>query len=1100
MSKRFIFVILILNVLYALDITHHEITLKLDPKTNHVHVTDTMTYKNNGESDYIEFSLHGNLPIKVTSSNWKLEFVGKASWNASGINAYYNKLDKLFPIHNYKLTPTQKLDSDKVTVVYSGKITLPPTSSREEYVRSFSETPGIVCNEGVYLTSTSLWYPQQQGKMISFLLKAHLPEKWQLISQGKEKLIKDDCVVWDCTSPMEEIYVVGGPLTKSQRTYGATTAMVYTHSHDEGLADKYLTATGQYLKMYNDLLGKYPYSKFALVENFWETGYGMPSFTLLGPRIIRFPFILRSSYPHEILHNWWGNGVFVDYATGNWCEGLTAYLADHLLKEQEGKGVESRRSTLQRYRNFVRLDRDFPLAQFRSRHSPATEAVGYGKCLMLFHELRQKLGDEVFTACLREFYKKYLFKKARFDDIEQVFSQVAKQDLRVFFTQRVQEKGAPDIGINNVYVDKSKVHFSLEQLQKGIVYDLQIPIAITYKDGSAVLKKVQLNKKQQAFAFDLQQEATRIDIDPQFDLFRKVHRSEIPTSFGQLFGSAKTVLVSQQADISRIALQKWGQGHDMRMVDDRDFSAIPQDSSVWFLGQNHQHAQKFRETFSKNHGVIFGKDYIQVGNNKPISLKEHMVVLCTQHPQNEELAIGWILGDKTDAMSAVARKLPHYGKYSYLAFSGTEANNVLKGQWSVLQSQMTYHLTTTNAAMGKLPARQALCELPVMLDDKGLQKHVAFLASSQMKGRGLGTAELDKAAEYIVSTMKSFGLRPGNGNSYYQSFTAQVQNPAREVKIHNVMGMVPGTDPSLADQPVILCAHYDHLGLGWPDVRKGNEGKIHFGADDNASGVAVMLEMAKLFVRKPGLRPLVFIAFSGEEAGRLGSKYYVSQLKNTPFTAINLDSVGRLDGRALLALGTGCAREWPFICFGCGAVTNVKITSVPQSEDSSDHSSFLEKGIPAIQLFSGAHVDYHSPTDTMDKLDFPGMVDVMLVLQEMLNYVVNRKKPFTLFIKNSSQAKPANTNNKQRRASLGSIPDFAYRGPGVLISGVVPGSAAATAGMKKGDIITKLGSMEVSDLRGLANALKEYKPGDKVQVVFERDKKKFTQTVTLKER
>ena len=106
--------------------------------------------------------------------------------------------------------------------------------------------------------------------------------------------------------------------------------------------------------MYRGLIGPYPYTKFAMVENFWETGYGMPSFTLLGPSVLRFPFILTSSYPHEILHNWWGNSVFVDYASGNWCEGLTAYLADHLIQEQRGTGATYRRNTLQKYRDYVR--------------------------------------------------------------------------------------------------------------------------------------------------------------------------------------------------------------------------------------------------------------------------------------------------------------------------------------------------------------------------------------------------------------------------------------------------------------------------------------------------------------------------------------------------------------------------------------------------------------------------------------------------------------------------------------------------------------------------------------------------------------------------
>jgi aminopeptidase N len=113
--------------------------------------------------------------------------------------------------------------------------------------------------------------------------------------------------------------------------------MVFLRQPDEQLAGRYLEATARYLAMYEKLLGPYPYGKFALVENFWETGYGMPSFTLLGPRVLRLPFILHSSYPHEILHNWWGNGVFPDYGQGNWAEGLTAYLADHLLGSSRGR-------------------------------------------------------------------------------------------------------------------------------------------------------------------------------------------------------------------------------------------------------------------------------------------------------------------------------------------------------------------------------------------------------------------------------------------------------------------------------------------------------------------------------------------------------------------------------------------------------------------------------------------------------------------------------------------------------------------------------------------------------------------------------------------
>ena len=196
--------------------------------------------------------------------------------------------------------------------------------------------------------------------------------------------------------------ITGGPLVIAEDSAGAVDIVVYLHERDDALSRKYLDATARYMEMYRQLLGPYPYGKFALVENFWETGYGMPSFTLLGPQVIRFPFILHSSYPHEILHNWWGNSVFVDYESGNWCEGLTAYMADHLIQEQRGLAVNYRRSTLQKYRNYVREGRDFPLSEFRSRHSAATEAVGYGKSLMTFHMLRRHSGDDAFRASFEE--------------------------------------------------------------------------------------------------------------------------------------------------------------------------------------------------------------------------------------------------------------------------------------------------------------------------------------------------------------------------------------------------------------------------------------------------------------------------------------------------------------------------------------------------------------------------------------------------------------------------------------------------------------------------------------------------------------------------
>ena len=184
---------------------------------------------------------------------------------------------------------------------------------------------------------------------------------------------------WACDVPQDDIALAADRYVEYRDRAGEVEALVFLRAPDAALARQYLDAATGYLELYAKLIGPYPYGTWSTVENFWETGYGMPSFTLLGPKVIRFPFILHTSFPHEILHSWWGNGVFIDYESGNWAEGLTAYLADHLDKEQRGEGAEHRRTTLQKYADFVLAGRDLPLTAFRSRHGSVTEAVGYGK-------------------------------------------------------------------------------------------------------------------------------------------------------------------------------------------------------------------------------------------------------------------------------------------------------------------------------------------------------------------------------------------------------------------------------------------------------------------------------------------------------------------------------------------------------------------------------------------------------------------------------------------------------------------------------------------------------------------------------------------------
>jgi aminopeptidase N len=413
---------------------HHDIKVVLYPDEHRMTVQDRVTVPDGLLQD-LRFFLHRGL--KPSSTNPGVRIVGQ------------NEKSRSVPVESFKVS--LPAGQKAFELEYGGSIHHPLEPYGKEQARGFRQTPGVVSAEGVYLSGSSLWYPTFDQELVTFTLEVELPSGWDAVCQGKRtRHVREEdrtVVQWASAKPHEDIHIVAGPFTEYIQPAGKIDAMVFLRAPDKGLANKYLDATAMYLEMYEKLIGPYPYEKFALVENFWETGYGMASFTLLGPKIIRFPFILHSSYPHEILHNWWGNSVFPDYAAGNWAEGLTAYLSDHLIKETRGSGVAHRQENLQKYADYVSEERDFPLTQFRSRHSTSSEAVGYGKSLMFFHMLRQQLGDELFVQGLQDFYKKNEFQIASFDDICRSFEDVSGKEMEASFDQWLTQPGAPELKV-----------------------------------------------------------------------------------------------------------------------------------------------------------------------------------------------------------------------------------------------------------------------------------------------------------------------------------------------------------------------------------------------------------------------------------------------------------------------------------------------------------------------------------------------------------------------------------------------------------------------------------------------------------------------------
>ena len=709
-------------------------TVGLDPQSHVLTVTDRVQLAARPASGVVDFVL--NAALKVSSATpAAVEVPLGAASTFFGLNGSGDAASRQIGVKRYRarLAPGQAT----LSISYSGAMDFGLSDQKEEYTRGFRESAGVIGPEGVYLTGASYWYPSFNQDLIDFDLAITQPPDWHVISQGNGTS-RDDRggSRWESGGPMDEIDLVGGPLHVWRGTSGSVETLAYLHDRDDALAGKYLAATAQYLEMYRELIGSYPYRKFALVENFWETGYGMPTFTLLGHDIIRFPFIITSSYPHEILHNWWGNSVFVDYASGNWCEGLTAYLADHLLAEQRGAGDEYRRSTLQKYRDYVRDGRDFPLTAFRSRESASTEAVGYGKALMAFHMLRMEIGDSLFRQLLRRFYQEYEGRRASFADIEKTAETVTGQDLHRFFKDWIERTGAPVLAVEVTAVrpDASRggsgfvVEGTLRQTQGGEPLVVGVPVVVQTATG-AVRHLVRLASAAERFEVASPDVPLMVHVDPWFDVFRKLDPRETPPSVGQIFGEPRVLAVlpsgAPAAEIAawRELFRGWQSGsHAIDVKLDTEVTDLPADRAVWVAGRSNRWAS--RVLAAGPQGLAVGESAVVI-DGMSIALAKNTLVLTARHPGNFEKAVGLLLADSAAALPALGRKLPHYGKYSYLGFEGNDATNFAKGQWQESDSPLDVDVRRLAAAAAgfadvKLPrpaplandGRKALAELP----------------------------------------------------------------------------------------------------------------------------------------------------------------------------------------------------------------------------------------------------------------------------------------------------------------------------------------------------------------------------------------------------
>ncbi|MFP5223207.1 MAG: M1 family metallopeptidase [Acidobacteriota bacterium] len=582
-----------------------------------------------------------------------------------------------------------------LTLAYALPLDPPPAA-----LPATQDNPGALASDTAcgpdwaMLMPGSLWHPQVRGAQGTFRLRVSAPPGVKAVTQGAldgfEESTQATLSAWTVAKPVGRLGLCLARYRFEESRQASLPVQTFLLERSAGLAATYLEASASHLRFYQELHGPYPLEKFAVVENPLPTGYGFPSYTLLGSQVIALPFIPATSLGHEIAHSWWGNGVLVDYAQGNWCEGLTTYVADYLAQERDSPqaGRAYRQRVLRGFADLVRQGGDMPLSEFGSRFSPASQAVGYGKALFVFHMLRGFTGDEAFWQGLRRLYADKLFQDASWEDIHRTFAGLPGFDearSSAFFAQWLTRTGGPRLRIADAKATPTTfgsfiVSLAVEQTQPGQPYLLKLPLVVE-TDGQSAESTVMLDGARTEVSLEVSAAPRRILLDPQADSFRVLEQSEIPPSVNTVKGAKNlTVILAEDAPESlRSALPQLLAGLGQvraRVLRERDLTSetltdLARQEAILMAGTPRAVIPGWRDMRIQAQAV----DTVFAALTRPGGLTAVFQAAPEAAPN--------------DVASAAAR-ITHYGSFSVVGFK--DGKNVLKETLDAPGSPMVWTL------------------------------------------------------------------------------------------------------------------------------------------------------------------------------------------------------------------------------------------------------------------------------------------------------------------------------------------------------------------------------------------------------------------------
>lgn len=532
----------------------------------------------------------------------------------------------------------------------------------KDIVPNFAAQTGLM-NRSDFVALLDNWCPIFKG-LARYRLTATVPEGLTAVSEAdkiEKKALANEgsnkkyvTYLFDFPHPRNNVSLVIGAYQISRLDYDGIELAAYFFPEDSSLAGSYLERARDYIKFYEGLIGPYPFKRFAAVENMAPTGLGFATYTLLGQQVIRLPFIVDTSFGHEILHSWFGNSVYVDYERGNWCEGLTTYLADYLYKEKKGEGKVARHDMLIDYQSYVHADNALPLRDFTAQIDKATKAVGYDKCAFVFHMLKNEIGDEAFYKAVRILVSEYRFRVVSWNDIENIFSNASGRDLSYFFNEWLKRT---DVPILSVAKDPAAAGIVIEQ-HTETPYILTVPLLVETASGPKTLWK-KIDAQKNIIDFGRYDGILSITLDPDYDIFRQLSSEEFPPVLSRLFGDEKRYFVMPKDESERRIYASFA-----GFLRHLGFSELDR---VGVSGCGRLRDGSF---------VVMGDHAALQCGIEPLSDIKDGVLLDVRVSPFDQSKVAVIIKASSDIeLSAVETKLLHYGRYSFLRFKNGMAED-----------------------------------------------------------------------------------------------------------------------------------------------------------------------------------------------------------------------------------------------------------------------------------------------------------------------------------------------------------------------------------------------------------------------------------------